>query len=326
MPRLNILRDLDDDFEPISDHSYPSRKRKKRNDHALLGEIAQHTSLQTLGTEEAFNPSLGASRWEREWIFNFLGSLYDTGYILDVLRRIKGGKEANVYLCQAHPSMKMDLLAAKLYRPRMVRNLRNDIRYRANRMVLDEFGKVVHDGRMLHAVRKGTAYGKELSHTSWLQYEYKTLQLLYDAGLPVPEPVTSSENTILMEYIGDLDHPAPNLTETTLTRQQARQGFDTLINAIEVMLSLGKIHADLSAYNVLYWNGRPTIIDFPQAISPDENREAWDIFRRDVQRICDYFLRYGIHPNPYRLARSIWMKHRGDPETPAINETDETDG
>lgn len=326
MPRLNIRHDLDDDFELISEQPVPSRKRKKRNDHSLLGEIAQHVGLENLSTEEAFNPSLGASRWEREWIFNFLGSLYDTGYILDVMRRIKGGKEANVYLCQAHPSLKMELLAAKLYRPRMVRNLRNDIRYRANRVVLDEYGKVVHDGRMLHAVRKGTTYGKELSHTSWLQHEYKILQILYDAGLPVPEPVTSSDNTILMEYIGDLDHPAPNLTEITLTRQQARQVFDTLLHAVEDMLSLGKIHADLSAYNVLYWNGRPTIIDFPQAISPDENREAWDIFRRDVQRICDYFLRYGIHPNPYRLAHSIWMKHRGDPEIPVINETDETDG
>jgi catechol 2,3-dioxygenase-like lactoylglutathione lyase family enzyme len=47
------------------------------------------------------------------------------GQILDVLRRVKGGKEANVYCCRTHPSTGVDLLAAKLYRPRMFRNLRS---------------------------------------------------------------------------------------------------------------------------------------------------------------------------------------------------------
>jgi RIO kinase 1 len=126
-----------------------------------------------------------------------------------------------------------------------------------------------------------------------------------------------------MAYIGDLDLPAPNLTETTLTYREARNVFDAIIADIERMLSVGRIHADLSAYNVLYWNHRAVLIDFPQAISPDENNEAWDIFRRDVARICEHFMRYGIRVHPRQLAKRIWMKHRIDPDIIPIDEWEE---
>lgn len=322
MTRLDINFFLNEDNDIDPGNARRIRKRIKRTQHAILDEIAQHQSLESLGAEVAFNPSLGSSRWEREWIFTYLGQLYNTEYITDVVRRIKGGKEANVYVCEAHPSTRQDLLAAKLYRPRMLRNLRNDVRYRANRTVLDEYGKGA-DERMLRAVRKGTTFGKELAHTSWLQHEYRTLQLLYDAGVSVPEPITVSENTILMAYVGDLDLPAPNLTETTLTHREARDAFDAIIEDVERMLSVGRIHADLSAYNVLYWNHRAVLIDFPQAISPDENSEAWDIFRRDVARICEHFTRYGIRTHPRQLAKRIWMKHRIDPDIVPIDEWEE---
>jgi RIO kinase 1 len=310
MPRVDLKLYLNDDFDPITGKK-PSRFRPaKRSQHAVLDDIAQHSSLQSLGADAAFNPTLGASRHEREWIFTYLGQLYESEYITDVLRRVKGGKEANVYVCQAHPSTQREFLAAKLYRPRMMRNLRNDARYRTNRTFLDSFGKVVQDGGELHAVRKGTSYGKELAHTSWLMHEFRTLQLLYDAGLPVPEPIASSDNTILMEYIGDLNQPAPNLTETTLTHKEAVRVRDLLIDSIDRMLAAGRIHADLSAYNVLYWDSRAVIIDFPQAISPFENPEALDIFQRDVLRICQYFERYGFKTHADQLSAQIWRKYQ----------------
>ncbi len=304
-------------FSPLvaSSQAEPDQKiLKNRSQHAVLDEEAKHTPLQALGADQAFNPTLGSSRHEREWIFTYLGQLYNAEYITDVLRRIKGGKEANVYVCEAHPSTGKDFLAAKLYRPRMLRNLRNDARYRANRHILDEFGKVVHDAGVLHAVRKGSSYGKEITHNSWLKHEYQTLHLLYDAGLPVPEPLISIENTILMEYIGDLVQPAPNLTETTLPHKEALRVRDLLIDTIEQMLRLGRIHADLSAYNILYWDGRPVIIDFPQAVNPNENPDAHDIFERDVVRICDHFKRYQLGLNGHKLAQEIWDRVQPAPD------------
>jgi len=72
------------------------------------------------------------------------------------LRQVKGGKEATVYCCAAHPATGQDLLAAKVYRPRIFRQLRNDARYRQGRQILGGTAKVVRDHRHLRAVRKGT--------------------------------------------------------------------------------------------------------------------------------------------------------------------------
>ena len=201
MPRINIKNAIDDDFELVENQhtsgaleyrnaSASADKKAVRSGHALLDEEANKIGLAELGAGEAFSPSLGSSRHEREWIFTYLGPFYEKQLLLDVLRRVKGGKEANVYVCSAHPSLQVDLVAAKLYRPRHFRNLRNDARYRAQRNILDERGKVVHQ-----KVVKGSAFEQELRHISWLQNEYATMEILYAAGLPVPKPIGTSTNT-----------------------------------------------------------------------------------------------------------------------------------
>ena len=60
------------------------------------------------------------------------------------------------------------------------------------------------------------------------------------------------------------------------------------------MLSHGRVHADLSAFNVLYWQGDYRIIDFPQSVDPEVHSAAFPLFERDVVRLCQYFSRYGI--------------------------------
>lgn len=59
-------------------------------------------------------------------------------------------------------------------------------------------------------------------------------------------------------------------------------------------------------HNVLYWEGQVRIIDFPQAVDPLYNPSAYQFFRRDIQRLCQYFARYGIHPQPAELADRLW--------------------
>jgi RIO kinase 1 len=66
------------------------------------------------------------------------------------------------------------------------------------------------------------------------------------------------------------------------------------------------IHGDLSAYNVLVWEGRITVIDLPQAVDPRKNRHAQALLERDVVRICDHFVRYGVRSSPDRIARDLW--------------------
>jgi RIO kinase 1 len=79
-----------------------------------------------------------------------------------------------------------------------------------------------------------------------------------------------------------------------------------VIRAIELLLYRNVIHGDLSAYNVLVWDGRATVIDLPQAVDPRKNRHAHRLLERDVVRICDYFARFGVRSSPQRIAHDLW--------------------
>jgi len=60
---------------------------------------------------------------------------------------------------------------------------------------------------------------------------------------------------------------------------------------------------------VLYWQGDIALIDFPQVVSPDDNRAAYAIFQRDVRRLCEYFISQGLALQPGRLAADLWTAH-----------------
>jgi RIO kinase 1 len=196
--RVQSELDLDEEFEvitraPRKGRYNPRHDRshlKARRDRAeAIAELVEVDKEGAENVEMGFRPTFTGSFHEREWILNYLGPFYESHRITDVLRRVQGGKEANVYCCAAHPSTGLELVAAKVYRPRMFRNLRNDARYRAGRAVLDGDGIVVHDDRLLRAVQKKTDFGLGLAHTSWLSHEFQTLELLYDAGAAVPRPL-----------------------------------------------------------------------------------------------------------------------------------------
>jgi RIO kinase 1 len=303
---LDYLEDLED-TEAAKPSRGPAPKPKaqtKRKDDVTA--LAQHN----VGALREFNPTYSGSRHEHEWIINYLGGFYEDGIITDVLRQVKGGKEATVYCCAAAPAMDVELVAAKIYRPRMFRNLRNDWLYRQGRDERDSAGHGAWGRRQQAAIRKRTEFGQELLHMSWLGSEFGTLSLLHAAGADVPRPFASNENVILMEYVGDVDWPAPTLNSVNLERAEARTLFDRAMHNIELMLANGRVHGDLSAHNILYWEGAITLIDFPQAVDPIINDESFQIFARDVLRVCQYFARYGIDANPQALARDIWRRYQ----------------
>lgn len=249
------------------------------------------------------------SRHERAWIHEALDLFVHQGVIADVLRLAKGGKEATVYICAANPGLGVTHLAAKIYRPRKFRSLRNDALYRAGRKALDADGKLIKDSRAAHAMRKGTDFGKTVAHTSWLAHEFAALRRLHAAGADVPRPFATGHNVILMEYIGDAVMPAPALNGVALAPGEAAPLFARVMDNIERMLAERCIHGDLSAFNILYHQGAITLIDFPQVVDPFDNPAGRAIFDRDVARVCAYFAAYGVDADPVALAAAIWARH-----------------
>src|SRR5689334_11101062 len=121
----------------------PQLKRKSKHFKHSYAEQAPVTAQPAPAQENEFRPSFTGSKHERQWIMEYLGPFYQDNVITDVLRQVKGGKEATVYCCAANPTLGVELIAAKVYRPRMFRQLRNDSVYRKGREVIGEEGKEV---------------------------------------------------------------------------------------------------------------------------------------------------------------------------------------
>jgi RIO kinase 1 len=156
------------------------------------------------------------------------------------------------------------------------------------------------------ALEKKTRFGREVQGAIWVSREWETLRALSDAGAPVPRPVAATEDAILMTYVGDLDMAAPQLRSLRPSREEAQDLFEQVMRAIELLLYRNVIHGDLSAYNVLVWEGEATVIDLPQAVDPRKNRHSPAMLERDVDRICAYFARLGLSSSPARLAADLW--------------------
>jgi RIO kinase 1 len=194
----------------------------------------------------------------------------------------------------------------------MFRSLRNDAVYRFSRIQRDEQGQADHgNNRRGSAATRKTERGRATQVASWIEYEYQTQRLLFEHGADVPRPFAQVGNAVLMEYIGALDEPAPRLSEVEIPQEEAEACFECIMTNIELALIHGRIHGDLSAYNVLYWESTVMLIDFAQAVDPYHNSDVFSLFSRDIERTCQYFAKYGIERNPRDLARQIWSKHMG---------------
>jgi len=158
-------------------------------------------------------------------------------------------------------------------------------------------------------MKKRTAYGEELRHQSWIAYEFQTLEMLHAAGADVPKPYAMEKNAILMDYIGDLETAAPTLNAVPLDPDEVNPLFDRVVRDVDLLLAHQRIHGDLSAYNILYWEGEITLIDFPQVVPPESNPAAWTVFLRDVTRVCQYFASQGLRCNSRKLAADLWTAH-----------------
>ena len=228
-----------------------------------------------------------------------LASFFIDEFIIGEPAVVKSGKEASVFCCQSHPRLNKGLLAAKYYRPRSQRNFKNDGVYQQ--------GRTTMDSRADRAIATRTAKGVQMQFGMWIGCEYETLRRLHAAGADVPEPVAHAGSVILMEYFGEWGQVAPHLHNVRLEPWEVGPIFTQILDNLEIMLDKDRVHGDLSAYNILYWDGKVQIIDFPQAVDPMDNPDAFALFSRDLERVYAYFTPYGVRCDTRYLARKMWI-------------------
>ena len=223
----------------------------------------------------------------------------DVEYVERDLGNLKSGKEAEIFVIERAYQGRSILLAHKRYRPRTVTHkgelaalgfqrgnrFMNDLAYRDGR----KFAK----SRDQRAADRQTKYGKRLLTGRWTGHELDMMQHAWDAGVNIPYPVGARGDGLLMQFLGDHGQAAPRLADAKLTAAEVHSARTQLVDNLRLLVGAGFVHADLSAYNMLWWEHQLWLIDFPQTVDVTTNPHAFEYLHRDLTNVCRWFARHG---------------------------------
>jgi len=271
-----------------------------------------------------------------------LEPLVEAGLIDEVLRPLKSGKEAAVYVVASEGEIR----CAKVYKEASKRGFHKQAQYSEGRKTRNSrqaramqkntrYGQQQQEalwqnaevdalyrlaGAGIRVPKKNTRYGQQQQEALWQNAEVDALYRLAGAGIRVPKPHNFIEGVLLMELITDADgNAAPRLNDLELTHEQALEFHQFLIREVVKMLCAGIIHGDLSEYNILVDGQGPVIIDLPQAVDAAANNNAARMLERDVNNLATYFGQFAPELLTTRYGKEIWKLYESgslNPDTP----------
>jgi RIO kinase 1 len=237
-----------------------------------------------------------------------LQPLVEDGVIDQVVRQLKSGKEAMVFVVRCHD----DTRCAKVYKEADKRSFRQAVDYTENRKTKNT--------RQARAMAKGTRFGRESQEKAWQSAEVDALYRLAAAGVRVPKPYNFHEGVLLMELVTDEEgNAAPRLNDLEFTPERATELHHRLVREAVRMLAAGVVHGDLSEYNVLLGADGPVIIDLPQAVDAAGNKNAPRMLVRDVDNLRAFFGRFAPDLLATDYGKEIWALYEAGslaPDTP----------
>jgi RIO kinase 1 len=211
-----------------------------------------------------------------------LTRLVEEGIIDAVHSRLMSGKEATVYVVERAG----ELGAAKVYKDRQERTFKHVASYVEGR-------NQTRNSRDRRAMERKSSYGQKLMEEGWHDMEFRALQAAFDAGVRVPQPFFLYDQVLFMELVVDADGvPASRLADFPFTPEEANALHQEVFMQVKKLLEAGRVHGDLSAYNILMGAKGPTIIDLPQVVDVAGNMNAGAILRRDLRNLTEHLARF----------------------------------
>jgi RIO kinase 1 len=225
-----------------------------------------------------------------------LRTLVDEGFIQEIIRPLKSGKEAAVFLVVVDGNV----CAAKVYKQVHLRNFRQRQDYVE--------GRQSGNSRDQRAMDRGTRFGKQKREEAWQNAEADTMRKLHAAGVRVPRPHGNHDGILLMDLVTYRDgQPAPQVAAGRFDRPAAVDFHRRIMQEIARMLCAGVVHADLSEFNILEASDGPIIIDFPQAVDATRNNNAKRLLLRDVANVTRFFARFAPELRRTAYGEEMWL-------------------
>ncbi|XP_017297559.1 serine/threonine-protein kinase RIO3 isoform X2 [Kryptolebias marmoratus] len=141
----------------------------------------------------------------------------------------------------------------------------------------------------------------------WAEKEMHNLSRMKKAGIPCPEVVLLKKHILVMSFIGNDHVPAPKLKDVKLGPEDMRTAYHQVLQLMQQLYQeCNLVHADLSEYNILWYEGKAWLIDVSQSVEPTHPHGLEFLFR-DCRNVSTFFQKRGVSEalNIYELFNAV---------------------
>ncbi|PWA32830.1 hypothetical protein CCH79_00019310 [Gambusia affinis] len=128
----------------------------------------------------------------------------------------------------------------------------------------------------------------------WAEKEMHNLARMKKAGIPCPDVVLLKKHILVMSFIGKEHVPAPKLKDVALGSEEAAEAYRQVLQLMQRLYQdCNLVHADLSEYNMLWYQGKVWLIDVSQSVEPTHPHGLEFLFR-DCRNVATFFQKRGV--------------------------------
>lgn len=128
----------------------------------------------------------------------------------------------------------------------------------------------------------------------WAEKEIRNLRRMKEANICCPDAILLKKHVLIMSFIGKDMIPAPKVKDVELPFEDMTIMYEQTVEIIRALYTKCKlVHADLSEYNLLWYDDKTWVIDVSQAVEIT-HPHAFDFLLRDCTNISSFFQKKGV--------------------------------
>ncbi|XP_038222273.1 serine/threonine-protein kinase RIO3 [Zerene cesonia] len=260
------------------DMKLPNHVFNQLKEHTRWNTARKHKMLDR--KESQATAEMGLDESTRLILFK----LINNGLLEDINGVISTGKESVVLHANSDPSYP-DMVLPKECAIKVFKTTLNEFKTR------DKY--IEADYRFKDRFSKQNP--RKIVHM-WAEKEMHNMMRIQKVGLNCPEMVCLKKHILVMSFIGKDNKPAPKLRDVILKPEQWESVYNEVVDAMYKLYNVGHlVHADLSEYNILWWDNKCWFIDVSQSVQPD-HPNGLEFLLRDCRNIINFFEKKGV-PN-----------------------------